>query len=326
MLTASLGYAIGKQQCAQHNATPNDNIPNLYTNKGTSPLLPNTLDFAGEKVPLDVYYVREALDKELIINCYQHSKTIQIIKRSARYFPVIEPILKEEGVPEDFKYLCVAESGLENVTSPANAGGYWQFIPGTAKVYGLAREVVQSRTELQWELLRTGSSDGPKEKTVSFGRSDTKCYYTRFNEGETPEFTNRERVFLKFRAPANGFVVVYLIEGDDETSCLLPYRNSPFGRMEVIGGRDYLFFDKRQDPQAPTYYLQTQRPSEDNQFVIIYSPHPFNKCNDVSNDPLHPNSLNTHDFQKWLLSNQRHDREMVVNKQWVRIVNPNAGQ
>ena len=196
----------------------------------------------------------------------------------------------------------------------------------TAKVYGLAREVVQSRTELQWELLRTGSSDGPKEKTVSFGRSDTKCYYTRFNGGETPEFTNRERVFLKFRAPANGFVVVYLIEGDDETSCLLPYRNSPFGRMEVIGGRDYLFFDKRQDPQAPTYYLQTQRPSEDNQFVIIYSPHPFNKCNDVSNDPLHPNSLNTHDFQKWLLSNQRHDREMVVNKQWVRIVNPNAGQ
>lgn len=150
LLTASLGYAIGKQQCAQHNATPNDNIPNLYTNKGTSPLLPNTLDFAGEKVPLDVYYVREALDKELIINCYQHSKTIQIIKRSARYFPVIEPILKEEGVPEDFKYLCVAESGLENVVSPAKAAGFWQFLASTAKIYGLeVSEDVDERYNLE---------------------------------------------------------------------------------------------------------------------------------------------------------------------------------
>lgn len=136
LLTAGLGFAIGKQ-CAQHNASPNDNIPNLYTNKGATPPLPNTLDFAGEDVPLDVYYVREALDKELIINCYQHSKTIQIIKRAARYFPVIEPILKEEGLPDDFKYLCVAESGLENVVSPAKAAGFWQFIPSTGKLYGM---------------------------------------------------------------------------------------------------------------------------------------------------------------------------------------------
>lgn len=138
LLLAGLSYAIGKQ-CSKTNinVSPNDNIPNLYTNKGATPPLPNTLDFAGEKVPLDVYYVREALDKEMIVNCYQHSKTIQIIKRAARYFPVIEPILKEEGVPDDFKYLCVAESGLENVVSPAKAAGFWQFIPSTAKIYNL---------------------------------------------------------------------------------------------------------------------------------------------------------------------------------------------
>ena len=81
--------------------------------------------------------MREALDRELVINCYQHSKTLRILKLSSRVFPTVEKILKEEGVPDDFKYLCVAESGLENVTSPANAGGYWQFIPSTAKVYGL---------------------------------------------------------------------------------------------------------------------------------------------------------------------------------------------
>ena len=114
-----------------------DPTPNQYANTLTSPPLPQSLSFAGEEVPLDVYWVREALDRELVINCYQHSKTLRIFKLSSRVFPTVEKILKEEGVPDDFKYLCVAESGLENVTSPANAGGYWQFIPSTAKVYGL---------------------------------------------------------------------------------------------------------------------------------------------------------------------------------------------
>ena len=111
--------------------------PNYYTNKITSPYIPERLEFAGESVPLDVYWVHEGLDRELIINCYQHSKTLRIFKLSARVFPVVEQILKEEGVPEDFKYLCVAESGLENVTSPAGAGGYWQFIASTARKFGL---------------------------------------------------------------------------------------------------------------------------------------------------------------------------------------------
>ncbi len=111
--------------------------PVYYANTVTSPPLPATLSFAGEKVLLDKYWVYEALDRELIINCYQHSKTLRIFKLSSRIFPVIEQILKEEGVPDDFKYLCVAESGLENVTSPASAVGYWQFIPATARKYGL---------------------------------------------------------------------------------------------------------------------------------------------------------------------------------------------
>ena len=124
-----VGYAVTQKQCEQE--------PNYYVNKLTSPPIPDKLTFADEEVPLDVYWVREAMDRELVVNCYQHSKTLRILKLSARVFPVIEPILKEEGVPEDFKYLCVAESGLENVTSPAGAGGYWQFIASTAKLYGL---------------------------------------------------------------------------------------------------------------------------------------------------------------------------------------------
>ncbi len=130
-LCGTVGYAI-----AQKNEQSTQK-PNYYANTITSPYIPEKLNFAGEEVPVDVYWVREALDRELIVNCYQHSKTLRIFKLSARLFPTIEKILKEEGVPDDFKYLCVAESGLENVTSPASAGGYWQFMPSTAKGFGL---------------------------------------------------------------------------------------------------------------------------------------------------------------------------------------------
>lgn len=102
-----------------------------------SPVLPDTLYFAGEKVPMDIYYVRESLDRELMVNMYWQSNMLLYIKRANRCFPVIEPILKKNGVPEDFKYLCVIESGLQNVTSSAKAQGYWQFIKATGERYNL---------------------------------------------------------------------------------------------------------------------------------------------------------------------------------------------
>ena len=101
-----------------------------------SPVLPDTLYFAGERVPMDIYYVREALDREILSNTYWHTNTILNMKRAHRFFPVIEPILKRYGVPEDFKYLCVIESSLTNATSPAKAQGYWQFVKATGKKYG----------------------------------------------------------------------------------------------------------------------------------------------------------------------------------------------
>ena len=102
-----------------------------------APSIPDTLTFAGEKVPLNIYYVREGLDRELVSNMYYQSNTLFNIKRATRYFPTIERILKEEGVPQDFKYLCVIESGLQCVTSPAGAQGWWQFMKATGQKYGL---------------------------------------------------------------------------------------------------------------------------------------------------------------------------------------------
>ena len=99
--------------------------------------LPDSIDFAGERVPLELYYVKEHLEWELTVNTYWHSSTLLNLKRTTRWFPVIEPILKKNNIPDDFKYLSLIESGFQNVTSPKGAIGFWQFLKGTAKDYGL---------------------------------------------------------------------------------------------------------------------------------------------------------------------------------------------
>jgi hypothetical protein len=101
------------------------------------PELPASLEFAGEKVPLENFDTRESLERELMVNMFWHSQMLLIIKQSSRYFPAIEIILKSNGIPDDFKYLCVAESGLQQVTSPAGAVGFWQLMPSTGKELGL---------------------------------------------------------------------------------------------------------------------------------------------------------------------------------------------
>jgi membrane-bound lytic murein transglycosylase D len=118
----------------------------------TSVPIPDRLDFAGERTPLENFDVREALDRELLINSYWQSHTMLLIKRAHRHFPVIEKILKKYGIPEDFKYLPVAESDLMNMTSPAHAVGYWQFLKSTAREYGLE---VNSEVDERYHLEKS---------------------------------------------------------------------------------------------------------------------------------------------------------------------------
>ena len=94
-------------------------------------------EFAGEPMPVDNFDPVERLDRELAINVYMHASTLLHIKTANRYFPVIEPILKSYGVPDDFKYLCVAESSLRMATSPAGAKGLWQFVELMGRAYDL---------------------------------------------------------------------------------------------------------------------------------------------------------------------------------------------
>lgn len=102
------------------------------------PTVPKSLNFAGEQVPLNLADVRESLEREVSVTMYMHSRTMNTLRNVTRYFPVIEPILKANGIPEDFKYLCMAESGLNpNAVSSAKAAGLWQFMTSAAKDYGV---------------------------------------------------------------------------------------------------------------------------------------------------------------------------------------------
>ena len=99
--------------------------------------IPEDLNFAGEPVPVHNPDIRERFDREVHVNTYWNSSTVFMIKRANRWFPIIEPILQENGIPEDFKYLAVIESSLTNAVSPKQAVGFWQLLKGTAKEWGL---------------------------------------------------------------------------------------------------------------------------------------------------------------------------------------------
>lgn len=99
--------------------------------------IPKNLNFSGEKVPISNVKVHEAMEKELIKNTYWQSRSTVLHRRATQWFPMIEPILKKNNVPEDFKYIALVESQLSNVVSPQGATGFWQIIESTGKGYGL---------------------------------------------------------------------------------------------------------------------------------------------------------------------------------------------
>ena len=133
------------------------------------------------------------------------------------------------------------------------------------------------------------------------------------------QFDSRERFFVKFKSPIDGYVAIYLISDDDNTACLLPYRQDRTGQVQVKGGKEYVFFDKATNPAATHYRLSTNRLQEMNQLVVVFSPNPFSKDVNITTDHRNPTYLSQKDFAKWLLKNQRADKDMVVARKWLTI-------
>lgn len=176
----------------------------------TSPL-PDKISFAGEFVPLNVFYVKESLERELLVNTYWHSSTLLSLKRARRWFPVIEPILKQNRIPDDFKYLCMIESNLTNVKSPAGASGFWQFMEGTAKEYKLElnadvdeRYHVEKSTEAactylnkayekfgNWSLVAAAYNAGSKRIETFVQEQQAASYFDLLMAEETERYLYR---------------------------------------------------------------------------------------------------------------------------------------
>jgi len=173
--------------------------------------IPDKLDFAGENVPLKLFDVRESLDRELHVNTYWQSQTMFYLKKANRYFPIMEPILKRNNIPDDFKYLAVIESGLSNVTSPSGAKGVWQFLPNTAKEFGLeVNDEVDERYHLEkstqaackylneaykifknWTLVAASYNVGMTSLTNSLKNQRVDNYYDLLLNEETARYPYR---------------------------------------------------------------------------------------------------------------------------------------
>lgn len=173
--------------------------------------IPDDLSFAGEDIPLSDPDVYERMDKELLVNTYWQSNGLLMFKRTAKYFPIIEPILKEKGVPDDFKYLAVIESGLTNVVSPAGATGMWQIMKGTAKDRGLeVNDEIDERYHLEksteaacdylleaherfgsWTLAAASYNMGMKGVEKQLARQKSDNYYDLLLNQETGRYVFR---------------------------------------------------------------------------------------------------------------------------------------
>ena len=139
---ATIPTLIGSSQVNEQHSAKSE-VPYCVT----SPTVPAQVTFDGETIDLR----RERMDREILAFTYMHSTTMLLIKRANRYFPIIEPILKANGIPDDFKYLMVIESNLNSIArSPAGAAGLWQFMPTTGREFGLeVNENVDERYHIE---------------------------------------------------------------------------------------------------------------------------------------------------------------------------------
>lgn len=252
--------------------------------------IPENPSFAGEPVPIERSYIRENLDRELLVNTYWQSQTLLFIKRAAKYFPIIEPILEKERVPDDFKYLALAESGLiMRAFSPAGATGPWQFMKGAGIDYGLEiNSEVDERYHIEkatgaacrflkssyekfgsWTLAAAAYNVGRSHIIRQLDRQKTNNYYDLLLNEETGRYVYRI-IALKeiLEDPSNyGFHVkkrdlyylepTYTVEVDSSISDFADFANEfNLTYKELKDLNPWLRDDHLSNPRGKTYHLK----------------------------------------------------------------------
>lgn len=196
---------IAKQDVAEEGEDPGHPLPAMSLD------LPTNVSFAGEPVPLEIPDVHERFDKELQINTYLHSSTLFLMKRANRWLPQIDSILKQNGIPEDFKYLPLIESALINDVSPKNAVGFWQILKTSGKELGLeiTKEVDERYDPLKstkaackylkrayakfgnWTMVAASYNRGMGGMERAIENQKVKSYYDLFLNDETSRYVFR---------------------------------------------------------------------------------------------------------------------------------------
>jgi membrane-bound lytic murein transglycosylase D len=172
---------------------------------------PEGLNFSGEEIPTHSPEIWERIDKELLKNTYWQSNTMLFFKKANKYFPIIEPILKKNNIPDDFKYLALIESGLDNVVSPAGAAGFWQIMKGTAREHGLeVNSAIDERYNLEkstevactylqdaynkfgsWTMAAASYNMGKNGVRRRIAKQETNNYYNLHLNSETGRYVFR---------------------------------------------------------------------------------------------------------------------------------------
>ena len=232
--------------------------------------IPDSLTFSGETVDLNENDLIQRFDKEILVNTYWQSNTLQLIKRSRKFFKIIEPILKKEGVPDDFKYLAVIESGLENLRSPKGAKGIWQIMRGTGRELGLEiNNNVDERYNLElstiaacryikkaknkfgtWTLAAAAYNRGMSGVNKALKKQNVKSYYDLLLGNETRRYVFRiHAIKLILNNPNNyGFFVkdseYYKDDGFEVMNVDYPIKNlSEFANKNGINYKTLKIFN-----------------------------------------------------------------------------------
>jgi membrane-bound lytic murein transglycosylase D len=254
--------------------------------------IPRDLNFCGEPVPLNDFTVREALERELMVNTYFQSQTLLFHKRASRWFPIIEPILARHGVPDDFKYVALVESGLSNVVSPQKAAGFWQIIPVTAEHYGLEmNEEVDERYNLEksteaacrffkesyakyqnWTLVAASYNLGMGGIDKQLAKQKSGSYYDLYLNEETSRYVFRILAVKEIisRPKAYGYrlrpkdlyppVPVYTVKVDSAITDLAGFAIAQGSNYKILKLMNpWLLKSTLANPERKTYIIQFPR-------------------------------------------------------------------
>jgi hypothetical protein len=263
--------------------------------------IPSKLDFAGELVPQNDYEIKESLEQEFFANKSWKNSSLVLFQKAQKWFPLIEPILKREGVPDDFKYIAVIESHLSNVISPMGAAGFWQLMPNTAQGYGLiVNQEVDERYDVEkstlvackhfkdayryfhnWTLSAAAYNVGIGGIQKALKKQDTDNYYDLLLNNETGSFVYRILAFktllsnpkhfginTKFKKSANfpSFKIIKVDSSITNLSAFAKHLETNVITLKTFNA--WLTGDKLSNPEKHSY--QFKIPKNKNLDLSIY--------------------------------------------------------